>query len=315
MRFLLLLTLLTHAAVPFVANGQTPEPVQSVRMGLRVFPDTVTIGQPFRLTVRAVVQPGARISMPEGPDTTADDSGIRPVELRGPRSLSMTADTAVAFYSLVAWDTGAQQLRMPDIVVTIDGSERRASLAGASVFVKSVLPADTTLRVPRPARAAIVLPTFNWWPWIAALAVALLALLLWFVWRKLRNRPPLPVDPYLRAQQAFARIEKLELIRQGRSEEYVEAVVDVARVYLAARIPGVRRSNTTAELLDAMQSRASVAGDLTPVLETADLVKFARGTVSDDEAVRGGAIARAAVEAVESAHKAETLEKSKARAA
>nr|MBA3466027.1 hypothetical protein [Gemmatimonadaceae bacterium] len=117
------------------------------------------------------------------------------------------------------------------------------------------------------------------------------------------------------AQQAFARIEKLELIREGRSEEYVEAVVDVARVYLAARVPGVRRSNTTAELLDAMQSRASVAGDLTPVLETADLVKFARGTVSDDEAVRGGAIARAAVEAVESAHKAETLEKSKARAA
>lgn len=311
----MLVTLLGYAMLPLTAAGQSAESQLSVRMGFRVFPDTVAIGQPFRLTVRAVVQPGARISMPEGPDTTADVSGIRPVELRGSRSLSMTADTAVAFYTLVAWDTGTQPLRMPDVVVTIDGSERRASLAVASVFVRSVLPADTTLRVPRPARAAIVLPTFNWWPWIAALAVALLALLLWFVWRKLRNRPPLPVDPYLRALQAFARIEKLELIRQGRSEEYVEAVVDVARVYLAARVPGVRRSNTTGELLEAMQSRASVAGDLTPVLETADLVKFARGTVSDDEAVRGGAVARAAVEAVESAHRAETAEKSKARAA
>src|SRR5205823_1245894 len=160
--------------------------------------------------------------------------------------------------------------------VTFEGNERRPSLGGASVFVKSVLPADTSLRVPKPARPLIVLRVFNWWLLVAALAAAIAAALLWWAWRRYRNRPKAPIDPYVRAQQEFGRIEARRLLDVGRSAEYFAAMVDVTREYLASRVPGVRRSDTTSELLRAMKPRDGVEVELPRLLEQADLVKFAR---------------------------------------
>jgi hypothetical protein len=211
----------------------------------------------------------------------------------------MLADTAVALYHLVAWDVGAQPLRIPDVRVSFQGEESRPSLASASVFVKSVLPADTSLRVPKPARPLIVLPVFNWWPWLALLAALLIAALLWWAWRRYRNRPPVPIDPYVRAQNDFAGIEQARLVENGHAEDHLARMVDVAREYLAARVPGVRRSDTTSELLRTMQPRDGVEAELPRLLQNADLVKFARAPVPGDEAIDAGRTARAIVDHVE----------------
>src|SRR5207244_12408219 len=56
----------------------------------------------------------------------------------------------------------------------------------------------------------------------------------------------------------FARIEARRLLETGEPEEYFAAMVDVTREYLAARVPGVRRSDTTRELLRRMQPREGV---------------------------------------------------------
>ena len=156
--------LLLQAAVP--QSVQAPPGELPVQMGYRVSPDTVLIGQPFNLFIKVHAPKGVRFEFPAGPDTTTQN-GIRPIELRGERLVSMLGDTAVALYRLVAWDIGVQPLRLPDVRVTFEGQERRPPLGGASVFVRSVLPADTSLRVPKPARPLIVLPVFNWLPWLA----------------------------------------------------------------------------------------------------------------------------------------------------
>jgi hypothetical protein len=162
-----------------------------------------------------------------------------------------------------------------------------------------VLPADTALRVPKPPRPPIILPVFNWWPWIALLAAIIVAALLWWAWRRYRNRPKAPVDPYVRAQRELDRIEKLRLIEEGRAALYLALVVDVARVYLAARVQGVRRSDTTTELLRAMQPRDGVEAELPELLERADMVKFAKAEVSSDEARAVGVATRAVIDHVE----------------
>jgi hypothetical protein len=239
-----------------------------------------------------------RFEFPPGPDTATQNS-IRPIELRGERLVTMLADTAVALYNLVAWDIGVQPLRFPDVRVTLAGQERRPSLAGASVFVKSVLPADTALRVPKPARPLIVLAVFNWLLWLGLLAAAIAAVLVWWAWRRYRNRPKKPIDPYVRAQQEFARIEQLRLLEDGRYAEYLAEMVDVAREYLAARVPGVRRSDTSSELLRTMQPRDGVEAELPRLLERADLVKFARADVSLEQAKDVGQVLRAVVDHVE----------------
>jgi membrane protein implicated in regulation of membrane protease activity len=183
--------------------------------------------------------------------------------------------------------------------VSTQGQERLIPLGGASVFVKSVLPADTSLRIPKPARPLIVLPVFNWLLWGAILAAAIALILLWWAWRRYRNRPKPPIDPYVRAQQEFARIEARKLVEKDEPEEHVAAMVDVVREYLAARVPGVRRSNTTTELVRAMDPREGVEAGIPDMLERADMVKFARAGVGVEEAKRVGATAREIVDHVE----------------
>ena len=284
---------LVQAAVPQGATGELP-----LKMGFSVTPDTVLVGQPFNLLVKVHAPAGVRFEFPDGPDSTMEN-GVRPMELRGERVVSMLADTAVAVYRLVAWDVGLQPLRIADVKVTLGGLERRASLGTASVFVQSVLPSLANLRVPRPARPLIVLPVFNWWPWIALAIAALVTGLLWWAWRRYRNRPIPALDPYVRAQRDFARIEESRLVENGAAGEHLARMTDVTREFLAARVPGVRRSDTSTELLRAMQPDGPVEGRLQSLLARADLVKFARAGVERDEALAAGGQAREIVDHVE----------------
>jgi len=294
--FVSLLWLLLQATVPQASPAAAN--ALSVQMGFRVTPDTVLIGQPFSLFIKVLAPRGVRFEFPAGPDTTTQN-GVRPIELRGEKLVSQLGDTAVALYRLVAWDVGTQPLRIPDVRATFEGQERRPSLGSASVFVKSVLPADTSLRIPKPARPLIVLPVINWLRWLALLAAIVALALAWWAWRRYRNRPKPPVDPYVRAQQEFAKVEGRRLLETGEPEEHLAAMVDVTREYLAARVPGVRRSDTTTELLKAMQPRQGVEVELPHLLERADLVKFARGSVSQQEAREAGGQLRAIVDHVE----------------
>jgi hypothetical protein len=288
--------LLLQAVVP--QSTQAPPGELPVQMGYRVSPDTVLIGQPFNLLIKVHAPRGVRFEFPAAPDTITQNI-IRPIELRGEKVVSMLGDTAVALYHLVAWDIGVQPLRMPDVRVTFQGQERRPTLGGAAVFVKSVLPADTSLRIPKPARPLIVLPVFNWLLWLALLAAAIVAAILWWAWRWYRNRPKAPVDPYVRAQQEFARIDRQRLLEDGSNADYYARMVDVVREYLAVRVPRVRRSDTTSELLRTMKPRDGVEAELPRVLERADLVKFARAKVPLDEARQAGLALRAIVDHVE----------------
>jgi hypothetical protein len=289
-------------ALQAVVQQPSPQPATPadlpVQMGFSIRPDTVIIGQPFDLFVKVVAPKGVRFEFPAAPDT-AMQNGVRPIELRGEKIVNMIGDTAVALYHLVAWDIGAQPLRLGDVRISSAGVQRTAPLSGASVFVRSILPADTSLRVPKPPRPLITLPVFNWWPWLALLAAAILGALAWWAWRRYKNRPVVPVDPYERAQREFAQIEKERLIEAGRPADQVARVVDVLREYLAARVPGVRRSDTTSELLAAMRPRDGVEAELPALLEQSDFVKFAQAAVSAAEARMATANARAIVDHVE----------------
>ncbi|MDQ3674933.1 MAG: hypothetical protein M3365_11210 [Gemmatimonadota bacterium] len=287
----LIAALLLQAALP---QGGADLPV---KMGFTVRPDSVVVGQPFNLLIKVHAPKGVRFEFPDGPDTTVEN-GVRPIELRGARAVTMIGDTAVALYRLVAWDIDRQPLRLADVKVSYEGVERRAPLGTASVFVRSVLPSDEDARIPKPARPIIVLPVFNWWPWIALALATLVGGLLWWAWRRYRNRPIPPVDPYVRAQREFARIEAREL-KSSAPREYLAAMVDVTREYLADRVPGVRRSDTSSELLHAMQPREGVERELPGLLDRADFVKFARGNIGVEEAAAGGGKAREIVDHVE----------------
>ena len=86
-----------------------------------------------------------------------------------------------------------------------------------TLFVRSVLPADSALRVPKPARPLLdVRAPHPWWWWaLAALAaLALIGLGIWCWMRRRRGDAAPTGDPFADAKAAFARMERLRLWRR-----------------------------------------------------------------------------------------------------
>ena len=281
------LTVLGHLS----ANAQQI----AVKAGVTAAPDSVRIGDPFRVTVGIRAPRGATIEFPRTMDSAAAVQSLDPVVVR--TSGDTTAMEQYADYRVAAWNIGSQSIRLAEVIVRYNGLERRVPLA-TSVFVRSVLPADTAQRVPKPPRALFEFSAFPWWLWaLIAAAIIGLGLLLWWWWRRRRRpKPAVIVDPYEHAEAEFERIEALGLIDAGERGRYVTLMVEVLRDYLAARHAEASLALTSTELQRAVRELATVPQDrLMRLLTDADLIKFARRPVSSERAREIGREARAVV--------------------
>src|SRR6185437_7755886 len=113
----------------------------AVKAGVTVAPDTVRIGDPFRVTVGIRAPKGATIDFPRMLDSTGTVQSLDPVAVR--TSADTTALEQYADYRVSAWDIGSQPIKLDDAIVHLGGVERRIPLGGNNVFVRSVLPQDT----------------------------------------------------------------------------------------------------------------------------------------------------------------------------
>ncbi len=297
----LLLQATAPAAPPPVATAAAA-PEFPVQLGVRLTPDTVTVGQRFVVLVKVRAPVGATIIFPTEGDSATKVSPTA-TQIIGKPAVQQTQDslgvTGTAAYRLAAWDVDAEGLGLSDIVVKANGKTGYVSLGAYRIFVSSVLPADTTKRVAKPPRQPIELKPFDWLPWLIALAAIVLALILWRLWVWYRRRTSSPLDPFKAAERDFARIEAMGLVAAGEGERYAALMSDVMRDYLSARAPGIRRSQTSSELLASAGWIHNVAKGLGELLWRTDLIKFAAARVAPDEAEKLGASARTVVKTVE----------------
>lgn len=273
--------------------GTAPFPVQAA---VRVQPDTVHVGDPFIIEIGVRAPPGASIFFPEGPDTASVIQALDPTRVE--TSNDTNSVVSRASYRLAAWDTGVQLVQIADVTVRLGTVLRKVQIGMQQVYVQSVLPADTTLRVPKPERPIFDFGVIPWWVWALIAAVALLLLLLWW-WlrRKRRPAPVVVIDPYDRATREFSRIEALRLVEAGERGRYSALMVEVLRDYLAARYAEAKLSLTSTELLYALRTERTVPQDsLARLLADTDLIKFARRPVNSERARELGAEARKIVE-------------------
>jgi hypothetical protein len=285
--------LLLAAALPPVAGAQQIR----VESNLTLDRDTVRVGDPFRVFVSVRAPRGATIEFP----TALDSSGT--VQSIDPRAVFTQNDSTGfrqnAVYRVAAWDIGRQPIRLPDVTVRLGAASRAVSFPGHAIFVATVLPADSAQRIPKPARALFEHSLIPWWVWALIAAAALLLFGLWWWWRKRRRAQPeaVHIDPYVRAQRDFHRIDGLGLVEAGERSRYVALVVDVLREYIADRFTNAPLALTSTELLSATRQAATLPHDrLMRILNEADLVKFAKRPVSVDRARDIGQEARALVE-------------------
>lgn len=296
---------LLAAARPDRLGAQPPAPESSVQVGVGVSPDTVTVGRPFLVSVRVRAPRGAAVRFPDGPDTTHVVQALDPPQLR--EGADTTAVDVTAHYRVAAWDVGERSVELAPVAVEIGGEAREVAVRSPTVFVRSVLPADTAARVPKPAREPWEFPRAWWLPWLLALlAAALVGLLAWWWWRRRRRRLAIPArltdDPFRDAEENFARVEALRLLEAGERGRHVALMLDVMRDFLARRFPAASPALTSRELLAALADEPAVPGDrLRGVLHEGDLVKFARRPLTDDRARAFGGEARAVVHGVRDA--------------
>jgi hypothetical protein len=291
--------LLVLAAPLAAAQNAASVPASStiqVQAGAVVDRDTVTVGDVVRLTVRIRAPLGATVNFPTGLDSLA------PVQALEPPSVSNGADSTVvdrvATYRLSPWDIGRQPIRLGDVVVQMDDGDRRVALALPTLFVRSVLPADSALRVPKPARPLLgVRAPVPWWWWaLAALAAIALGLLVWW-WIRRRRRVARPTgDPFADAEAAFVGIERLRLPDAGEPGRHAALMTDVVRRYLAARHDVATLAHTSTELLAMVRGVPTVPLErLHRLLDAVDPVKFAAAPIAAARAREIGEEAKAIV--------------------
>jgi hypothetical protein len=139
----------------------------------------------------------------------------------------------------------------------------------------------------RDIQPPIEIPTGWEWLWwvLAALAIIVVAIIVWRWWQKRRAQvvfvPPVPA--HIRAKQKLD--EALALIAQPKP--FVIAVSDTARAYLEERFNFRAPERTTEEFLRELSGTDLLAAEqkdsLGNFLESCDLVKFAKYEPGENE--------------------------------
>ncbi len=264
--------------------------VRPVERQVLVRPETVTVGTPFDVIVRVTAPRGSVIRFPSGPDSTAVVRMLDPVAVTTQESETALVQTAT--YRMAAWNVNEQPIDVGDIVVATADGPQRLAVNARPIMVVSVLPADSAARVPKPARDLFAAAQPWWSPWLPLLVLAALLVAIFRWWYRRRgNEVLLPgVGALERSEREFQRIEAMRLIEAGERGRYVVLMVDALREFLAGRFAATSASQTSAELLSAIEDQS----DKVPVervaqlFTEADMVKFAQRNLSAATALRLG---------------------------
>lgn len=285
----LLPTLLAFLSVGWLA-------AQSVVVETRLDSTAIVVGEQVRLHLRVACEARSKVIFPKWEKgelipgvEVLESSPIDTLLLNDGKRWELSRS-----YLLTSFDSALYNI--PQLEVTVNGTAHRSR---HSIGLK-VSTIDVDLRKPdnlRPAHAPVP-PIFVWaytvLAWIGglwALGAALVAIALRLsddkpLTRRIKIFPPPP--PHQVAVEAFDQLRRQNLRDADEEKPYFIALTDVLRTYLHDRFGFNAREMTTHEIIDHLHRLDDVRAldELKHVLDTADLVKFARQATSEHERLR-----------------------------
>jgi hypothetical protein len=240
--------------------------------------DSVTVGDPVKLTVTVIHPAGTQVLMPQlepnwGNFVVRSQSPLETVD-NGDGTATTTQIIDVRLFAPGTFETPPLTISIADS----SGQVTETAVPPIPITVNSVLvDGDAELRDIKPQAT---LPSAFAWPALLAAVGALIAAAVWFIARRVKesfdNRLPHEV-----ALDRLAAIEQENLPENGRFKSHYTQVTDTLRAYVE-QTQGIQATDrTTAEIekeLATTSLTTEQARQFTAILAESDLVKFARVT-------------------------------------
>ncbi|MDR2130947.1 MAG: BatD family protein [Odoribacteraceae bacterium] len=256
------------------------------------------IGDQVRLTLTVKDGAGTKVTFPPLRDTV-----VRGLEIvAGPERDSMYLKKenrmiARESYVLTAFDTGVYVIPAMPIKIEREGystillTDPIRLIVNTYAVDKEKGIADIVLPKGAPWNFAELLP-YLFWGGVALVACAGIVVLI----TRLRSRKSLSRDerpaipPYVLAIQALDEIREEKPWQHGKTKEYYTRLTETLRGYMEGELEIPALEQTTSEILLALKEREEVSARdrerLEELLDTADLVKFAKASPLPDEDLR-----------------------------
>lgn len=269
-----------------------PAEAGGVRIEVSVDRTNVTVGDPIAVTVRLAHPADVRVTSFD-PERSLGDIALLDRRSGEAKKLPDGRVQETRVLRVARYETGAATIPSFEAAfVDAAGTEGRVASRPVAFTVGSVLAEGDT--GPADIKSAAAMPERPLWPWIAAAALVVAALLFW-LWQRRRARlagaaPAAPAVPPRPAHEtAYAELERLlssGLLDKGRLKEFYIGLAEILRRYLAARFGVDTFERTTFEILEALRLVRLPVRGMTATAEffgACDMVKFARHVPPSEE--------------------------------
>lgn len=261
----------------------------------RISRDSILIGDQVEWTLDFQLAPGEAVSISK--------PGAEPVpgvEALGEMALDTLSDKKGTLslrgrIILTSFDSGSYVL--PPLYVLMaraDGSIDTLEYTGPRLAVNTI-PIDTATFQPHDIKGQIRYPlTFREvipWVGLALLVSALVWLLVRWIRLRRQNRdffgkPVVKDPPHIVALRSLEKTRAQKLWQAGKQKQFYTQVTDALRQYIADRFDVAALEQTSAEMFRDLQDKdiePELKEKLKDLFTTADFVKFAKHTASDQE--------------------------------
>ena len=268
----------------------------------------IRLGEPFQLTIKAIVEDGQRVVWPEVTDTLG---GHFDILKRGP--IDTVADANRKGMELLqqieatSFDSGMHTMPVFAFDIINGKGDTVHIVSDPLTFQVLTVPVDTTKAI-KDIHGVVDVPfdIGEYIPWIlVGLLVAALLVAGIYLWLK-RKRPEAPKAPdapktpaWERALAALNEIGKEKAWQSGREKLYHSAITDTIRAYIEEQFQLPAMESTTDETLSMFRkvvADTNTNQTLKQILILADLVKFAKERPLPAEHERSLELARSFVE-------------------
>ena len=290
-KFLPIVLVLILGALP----ARAQDPVRDDTLRSRISRDSILIGDQIEWTLDLTLAPGesARISRPgEQPVPGVEALGELALDTLSKKKGNLALRGHV---TLTSFDSGSYEL--PPLYVLLgraDGSIDTLVYEGPTLAVNTI-PIDTATFQPYDIKGQIRYPlTFKEViPWVGLallLAAAIWALVRWIRLRRqdrdFFGKPVVKDPPHIVALRSLEKTRAQKLWQNGKQKQFYTQVTDALRQYIAGRYAVSAMEQTSAEMFDDLKDKGidpTLMERLQELFATADFVKFAKHTASEEE--------------------------------